>query len=162
MKAKGVYVKKILLLIYYISIGIFLFVCSLVIPFQQAEEAGIAYTNNHFIEYKKANGLAYVDEDTSVAKQIRGSGNELEKYEFKRLSGRFGLLSCVIVLGLTLLLPFARSSDVIWIGGYFSVLFGYGAMTNEFYFGIVLLALISYFVKRHIEKNRKSAAEVHH
>lgn len=154
--------KKILIPVYYISIGIFLFMCSVIIPLQQAEGDGIVYMNNLFIEYKKANGLTYIDENSQVVKQILNSGHEFTKVQYKNFSGRFGLLSCVIVLGLTLLLSFARSSDVVWIGGYFSLLFGYGSMTNEFYFGIVVLALITYFLKRRIEKNRKSAAEVHH
>jgi hypothetical protein len=158
MKASWGYAKKMVVPAYYISIGIFLFICSVALPFQYAEIKRIAYTNNLFSEYKQANQLIYVDENNPAARQIRKSGHEFGKLEYRRLSGTLALLSCLAVLGLTLFISFARATDVIWIGGYFSLLFSYGSMTTEFYVGILLLAAITFFIKKRIERNRKSVA----
>jgi len=140
--------RKIMVVAYYFSVAVFLFACSVYIPYQYAEESRVSYTNKMLSEFKQANMLTYVDENSVAVKQIRDSGYGLEKTEYKKLSGELGLLACTIVLSLTLFLPFSRSSDVIWTGGFFSLLYAYGSMSTEFYFAIVILALAAYSLKR--------------
>jgi hypothetical protein len=140
--------RKILVAAYYFSVAVFLFACTVYIPYQCAEESRVSYTNKMISEFKQANMLTYLDEYSVAEKQIRDSGFRLQKTEYKKLSGELGLLACTMVLILTLFLPFSRLSDVIWIGGWFSVLYSYESMSTAFYLAIMILALATYYFKK--------------
>jgi len=148
MKMNNSNQKKILIVAYNVAVGVFILVFSTIIPFQQAEEARIVYTNMLFVEYKQANNLQYVDEASEVAKKIRMEGHNFGKEKYKELSGKYGLLACVLVLLLTLLLTFTKLNDLMWIGGEFAILYGLGSLNTESFIFILLLTFLSYSVKK--------------
>lgn len=140
--------NKAFFYLFYLGIAALAFISSMVIPFQQSEDARIEYTNKLFAEYKQANNLKYVDETSEAVKSIRNDGHAFGKEKYKELSGKFGLFACVVALSLTLLMPFTHSSDFIFIGAGFSAFYGLGSLTTESYFAILLLTLVAYLVKK--------------
>lgn len=148
--------NRVAVALYYVAVCFSILAMTLIIPFQQAEDESIAYTNMLFSEYKKANNLVYVDEDNEAVKQIRRSGHIFGKIKYKKLSGKFGLIICTVALLLTWLLPFTRLHDVIWIGGGFTALYALGSLNTEVVAGIWLLVFIAYQLKkRRIASNKE-------
>jgi hypothetical protein len=148
--------KEIAVVLYYLAVCVSILAFTLIVPFQQAEGEGIAYTNMLFLEYKKANNLVYVDENNESVKQILRSGHVFERTKYKELSGKFGLIICAVALLLTWLLPFTRLHDVIWIGGGFTTLYALGSLNTEVVAGIWLLVFVTYLLKkRRIASNKE-------
>lgn len=144
------------IVLYYLAVCVSIFVFTLIIPFQQAEDESVAYMNMLLSEYKKANNSVYVDEKSEAVKQILSSGHAFDKTRYKELSGKYGLIICTVALLLTWFLPFTRLSDVIWIGGGFSALYALGSLTTEAVVSIWLLALVTYLLKkRRITSNKE-------
>jgi hypothetical protein len=149
-------VKKIPIVSYYFFIGVLLSASTIFVPFLQAEAVSDIYVNARLSELKIAKNTSYLDEKSDEVNQILHAGTALTKSEYKNRSGKYGLLSCAVALGLTLLLTFTRSSDVIWIGAFFTILYVYGSMSTEFYIATALLSLIAYYIKKRITPRSKN------
>lgn len=142
--------KRILLAAYYVTASMVMVVLVMIIPFQLAEDVRISYTNDLFYQYKKNNGLQYVDEGSEVAKEIRKQGQEFGKVTFKELSGKYGFISAATILLLTLFLNFTGPIDCILVGGMVAILYGLGALTTESFLGILFMAFVAYKIKKRL------------